>query len=88
MRKHRDLIDQEANAINIAEAKSWRTQCLESITQWRAERASAIDNTEKERLSVQVRSFAGRSRHLSQECEVAPDSERTDLSNHAPHCIT
>lgn len=55
MRKHRDLIDQEANAINITEAKKWRTDCLESIEQWRTERASAIEKTERERLSTQVR---------------------------------
>ena len=54
MRKHRDLIDQEANAIDITEAKKWRTDYLESIEQHRTERASAIEKTERERLSAQV----------------------------------
>ncbi|KAL8822738.1 MAG: hypothetical protein Q9191_006533, partial [Dirinaria sp. TL-2023a] len=55
LRKHRDLIDQEANAIDISEAKKWRNDCLESIQQWRMERASAIEKTERERLGTQVR---------------------------------
>ena len=54
MRKHRDLIDREANAISIADAKVWRNQWLKSNTQWREERADAIDKAEKERLSAQV----------------------------------
>lgn len=55
LRRHRDLIDQEANAISIAEAKAWRTNQLEQIRQWRAERADFLDRGERERLAAQVR---------------------------------
>lgn len=49
------MIDQEANAISIGEAKAWRTQQLEQIRQWRAERADDLDRVERERLAAQVR---------------------------------
>lgn len=49
------MIDQDANAISIAEAKAWRTQQLEQIRQWRAERADDLDRVERERLAAQVR---------------------------------
>ena len=55
MRKHRDLIDQEASTINIVEAKAWRTQQLEQIRQWRAERAKDLEKAERDRLSAQTR---------------------------------
>lgn len=49
------MIDQEANAKSIAEAKAWRTQQLEQIRQWREERADDLDRVERERLAAQVR---------------------------------
>ena len=55
LRKHRDLIDQEASTINILEAKVWRVQQLEQIQQWRAERAEVLDKAERERLAAQTR---------------------------------
>ena len=55
LRKHRDLIDQEASTNNIVEAKTWRDQQLEQIRQWRVERAKDLDMAEHERLSAQIR---------------------------------
>ena len=55
LRKHRDLIDQEASTISIVEAKVWRGQHLEQIRQWRAERAEDLDKAERERLAAQTR---------------------------------
>ena len=55
LRKHRDLIDQEANALNIAEAKAWRTKQLEQIRQWRVERAEDLERVEHERIVSQTR---------------------------------
>ncbi|CAD6567874.1 MAG: hypothetical protein ASARMPRED_001173 [Alectoria sarmentosa] len=55
LRKHRDLIDQEAHTISIVEAKVWRGQQLEQIRQWRAERAEDLDKAERERLAAQTR---------------------------------
>lgn len=55
LRKHRDLIDQEASTINIVEARIWRGQQLEQIRQWRAERAKDLDKAERERLGAQTR---------------------------------
>ena len=55
LRKHRDLIDQEASTIDIVEAKVWRSQQLEQIRQWRAERSKALETEERERLNVQIR---------------------------------
>lgn len=55
LRKHRDLIDQEANAISIAEAKAWRNIQLDQIRQWRAERTHDIDKKERERLASHTR---------------------------------
>lgn len=55
LRRHRDLIDQEASTINIVEAKIWRAQQLELIRQWRVERSEDLDRAERERLSAQTR---------------------------------
>ena len=55
LKKHRDLIDTEANAINIAEAKAWRKTQMDHIKQWRADRAYEIDKIERERLASQTR---------------------------------
>ena len=55
LRRHRDLIDQEASTINIVEAKIWRAQQLELIRQWRLERSKDLDRAERERLSAQTR---------------------------------
>jgi len=55
LRKHRDLIDQEANAMNITECKAWRHEQLDHIRQWRVERADDLDRAERERLAMQTR---------------------------------
>ena len=55
LRKHRDLIDAEANAIGLAEAKAWRGTQLDYIRQWRASRAYDIETMERERLASQTR---------------------------------
>ena len=55
LRKHRDLIDQEAKAISIAEAKAYRDMRLDQIRQWRVERGDYIDNKERERLASHTR---------------------------------
>ena len=55
MRKHRDLIDLEANANNIVEAKLWRTTQLEHITRWRLEVSEATKRAEIERAASHVR---------------------------------
>ena len=55
LRKHRDLIDQEANAIDIVEAKAWRSKQLEEVQRRRVERAEDLDRMERERLARQVR---------------------------------
>lgn len=55
MRKHRDLIDQEAATIDIVESKAWRDKNLEQIRQWRVERAHDLATKEKERLASQIR---------------------------------
>ena len=55
LKRHRDLIDAEANAISIAEAKAYRSTQLDYIRQWRADRAYEIDKTERERLYSQTR---------------------------------
>ena len=55
LRKHRDLIDQEANAIDIVEAKAWRSKQLEEFQRRRVERAEDLDRMEGERLSRQIR---------------------------------
>lgn len=55
LRKHRDLIDQEANAIDIVEAKAWRSKQLEEIQRRRVERAEDLGRMEREGLARQVR---------------------------------
>ena len=55
LRRHRDLIDQEANAINIAESKAWRDDQLSQIRQWRTEQNERIQRIEKERLATHSR---------------------------------
>ena len=55
LRKHRDLIDAEANAIGLAEAKAWRSTQLDYIRQWRADRAYDTERMERERLDSQTR---------------------------------
>ena len=55
LRKHRDLIDLEANAIDIVEAKAWRSKQLEEDRRRRVERAEDLDRMERERLARQVR---------------------------------
>lgn len=58
LRKHRDLIDAEANAIDIAEAKAWRSTQMDHIRQWRLDRAYDIEKTERERLAAQTKEAA------------------------------
>ncbi len=55
LRKHRDLIDAEANVISITEAKSWRSEQIGQINQWRLIQADEIDKAERERLASQTR---------------------------------
>ena len=55
LRKHRDLIDAEANAINIAEAKALRSTQLDQFRRWRMDRAYEIEKVERERLASQIR---------------------------------
>lgn len=55
LRKHRDLIDAEANVISITEAKSWRSEQIGQINQWRLKQADEIDKAERERLASQTR---------------------------------
>lgn len=55
LRRHRDLVDQEANAINIAESKLWRDEQLKQIRQWRVEHDEHLQKTERERLATQMR---------------------------------
>ena len=55
LRRHRDLIDREAAAIDITQAKEWRAQQMRDIRQWRAERAEYLEKSEKDRLTTQVR---------------------------------
>ena len=55
LRKHRDLVDAEANAINIAEAKAWRSTQMDHIRQWRADHAYDIDKLKRERLATQTK---------------------------------
>ena len=55
LRRHRDLIDQEANAINIAESKAWRDDQLSQIRQWRTEQDERVQKMERERLATHSR---------------------------------
>ncbi len=55
IRKHRDLIDAEANAISITEAKSWRSEHIGQINHWRVKHADEVDKAERERLATQTR---------------------------------
>lgn len=55
LRKHRDLIDAEANATSIVEAKAWRSTQLDLIRRLRVDRANEIDKAERERLASQTR---------------------------------
>ena len=55
LRKHRDLIDQEAATIDIVESKAWRDKHLEQIREWRVERAHDLEVKEKELRSRQIR---------------------------------
>lgn len=54
MRKHRDLVDREAAAIDIVEAKKWRSERLDELTRWRTELSSTAEKEEKIRLGRQV----------------------------------
>lgn len=55
LRRHQDLIDREAAAIDITQAKEWRAQQMKEIRQWRTERAEHLDKSEKDRLAACLR---------------------------------
>ncbi len=55
LRRHRDLIDLEANAISIAEAKAWRSTQIDIIRRWREDRAYEIEKAERERSASQTK---------------------------------
>ena len=55
LRKHRDLVDQEANTISIVESKVWRNEQLYRIRQARIERDELIETAERLRLADQMR---------------------------------
>ena len=55
IRRHRDLIDQEANTVNIVDAKAWRSEQFDQIRKWRVERAEDLDKAERERLVAQTK---------------------------------
>lgn len=55
LRKHRDLIDHEANTRNIVEAREWRAQQLQQIRQWQTTRAEEIGRVERDRSFAQIR---------------------------------
>ena len=78
LRKHRDLIDLEANAIDIVEAKAWRSKQLEEDRRRRVERAEDLDRMERERLARQVReAVAWLGANEEQEDTFAKASEST-----------
>ena len=58
LRKDRDLIDQEVNAISIVEAKAWRNEQLKEVRRRRVERAEDLDRMERERMARHVREAA------------------------------
>ena len=55
LRKHRDLIDQEANTIDIAESKIWRDCQLDEIRQWRTENNERLQVLERGRSAAQIK---------------------------------
>ena len=54
-RKHRDFIDQEVNAIDILEAKAWRSKQLEGSQQQHAELSETLERVEQEKLAREFR---------------------------------
>ena len=58
LRRQRDLIDEEVNAIDIVEAKAWRSKLLEEVRRQHVERAEDLDRMERDRLARQVREAA------------------------------
>ena len=55
LKKHRDLVDREANTLNIVESKIWRSQQLAQIQQWQITRAEEVERYERERSTRNVR---------------------------------
>ena len=51
LRRHRDLVDREAAAIDIAQAKEWRAE----FRQWRTKLAEQDDKSENDRRKTQLR---------------------------------
>ena len=82
IRKHRDLIDAEANAINIAEAKDLRSTQLDQLRRWRADRAYEIEKLERDRLASQTReAVAWLGANEGQEDTFAKYSKACDASD-------
>ena len=55
LRKHRDLIDQEANTMNVVESKIWRDDQFNQFRQWRIAQEEKIERDERVRLANQTR---------------------------------
>ena len=55
LRRHRDLIDREAEVLNIAETKAWRAIQTEQLRQWRSEHIQQLEKDEKIRLAADAR---------------------------------
>ena len=55
LRRHRDLVDREAEVLNITEAKAWRAAQTELLRQWRLEHTQQIEKNEKIRLDSNIR---------------------------------
>lgn len=58
LRRHRDLIDKEANALNIAENRPFRREVMdefEMIQKWRNKSLEDMETQERERLGSQMR---------------------------------
>ena len=82
LRKHRNLIDAEANAINIAEAKTLRNTQMDYIRRSRADRAHEIEEIERERLASQIReTVAWLGANQGQEDMLAKFSKACDASD-------
>ena len=86
LRRHRDLVDQEANVLNISESRLFRKEVmneLEHIREWRLKSTLDIEVREKERLKYVVREVAawlGASSHQEDILEKHLKSSKTTKS--------
>lgn len=55
LRKHRDLVDKEAQATDIADSRAWRANQLELMETWRIELDERIGEIERDRWNRQTR---------------------------------